>query len=88
MSTVSFASVLRGGAFSPAGSPEPFLDPCICAAPPDGALLRLRRRRAERLVPVPDPVVAVPEPLGLPLLALLRSPVPSAEAVRSDEAGR
>jgi hypothetical protein len=60
MSTVSFASLLRCGAFSGDDPPEPFLEPSTDAAPVLVALLRLRRRRAERLVPLPVPAVAVP----------------------------
>jgi len=63
MSTVSFGSKLRCGALSADGlAEEPFLEPSRDSMPADADLLRLRRRRAERLVPVPVPVVGVPEP--------------------------
>jgi hypothetical protein len=64
MSTVSFASLLRCGAFSGGCPREPFLEPSPAAPSLVVALLRLRRRRAERLVPEPVPaVVVVPEPV-------------------------
>ena len=64
MSTVSFASMLRCGAFSGDGFPEPLLEPSADATAVVAALLRLRRRRAERLVPLPVPAGEAPEPFG------------------------
>ena len=60
MSTVSFGSLPPWGALPDGSLVEPFRDPSrdpspVAAAPPAVALLRLRRRRAERLVPVPVP---------------------------------
>ena len=64
MSTVSFGSLLRCGAFSADGpAEEPFLEPSHDSVPAVADLLRLRRRRAERLVPVPAPTAAVRDPL-------------------------
>jgi hypothetical protein len=63
MSSVSFASVLRFGAFSADGLPEPLLELSTDATPVVVDLLRLRRRRAERLVPLPVPAVVVTAPL-------------------------
>jgi hypothetical protein len=65
MSSVSFASVLRFGALSADGPPEPFVEFSTDAEPVLVALLRLRRRRAERLVPLPVPAVVVPAPFVL-----------------------
>jgi hypothetical protein len=76
MSSVSFASVLRCGAFSTDGSLEPFLEPSTGATPVVVALLRLRRRRAERLVPLPAPVVVVPVAPPAPELPALESASP------------
>ncbi len=55
--------MLRCGAFSRDGPPEPFPEPATDATPGVVALLRLRRRRAERLVPLPVPAVVVLDPL-------------------------
>jgi hypothetical protein len=63
MSSISFASVLRFGAFSADGPPEPLLELSTDATSVVVALLRLRRRRAERLVPLPVPAVVVAAPL-------------------------
>ena len=41
---------------------EPFLEPSRDSVPAVADLLRLRRRRAERLVPVPVPPAAAREP--------------------------
>jgi hypothetical protein len=75
MSPVSFASVLRCGAFSADGPPEPFLELSTDATPVVVALLRLRRRRADRLVPLPVPAaVVVPAPLPPGSAELVESP--------------
>ena len=69
-----------------AGSPEPFLEPSTDAAPVPVALLRLRRRRAERLVPLPVPPVAVPalpEPFLAPAPAALGAGLDSPELLAS-----
>jgi len=63
MSSVSFASLLRFGAFSADGPPEPLLELPADVTPVVVDLLRLRRRRAERLVPLPVPAVVVAVPL-------------------------
>ena len=78
MSTVSFGSELRCGALSADGlAEEPFLEPSRASMPAVADLLRLRRRRAERLVPVPLPVVDGTDPLdpaASPAIRVLRRP--------------
>jgi hypothetical protein len=68
MSSVSFGSLgseLRRGALSADGpAEEPFLEPSRDPAAEVVDLLRLRRRRAERLVPLP---AAVPVPAAAAL---------------------
>ncbi len=57
--------MLRFGALSVDGPPEPLLELSTDAELVLVALLRLRRRRAERLVPLPVPAVVVPAPFVL-----------------------
>jgi hypothetical protein len=84
MSSVSFGSVLRCGALSAVGpAEEPFLEPSRDPEPAVADLLRLRRRRADRLVPVPVPAVAVFAPLGP---VALSASVPAVPAVPSWDA--
>jgi hypothetical protein len=77
--------VLRFGALSADGPPEPLLELSTDAEPVLVALLRLRRRRAERLVPLPVPAVVVPAPF---VLAAAESDPAVAESLGAPPSGR
>jgi len=87
MSSVSFVgSALRFGALSADGpAVDPFLESSGDPPPPVVDLLRLRRRRAERLVPAPVPAacaLADPDPLDVGPAAGSRLAEPPPEPAR------
>ncbi len=80
--------MLRFGALSVDGPPEPLLELSTDAEPVLVALLRLRRRRAERLVPLPVPAVAVPDPFELPGVESVPAAAEPSEAPEAPPSGR
>ena len=80
--------MLRFGALSVDGPPEPLLELSTDAEPVLVALLRLRRRRAERLVPLPVAAVVAPAPFVSAGVEFVPAVVEPSEASEAPPSGR